>query len=57
MANTPKHSTMFNFRINTLLWKQLREAVKDGGHFTFAQFVRDAIKEKIAREKAERDNG
>lgn len=54
MANTPKHSTMFNLRINTLLWKQLRQAVKDGEHFTFAQFVRDAIKEKIKKEKAER---
>jgi len=54
MANTPKHSTMFNLRINTLLWKQLRQAVKDGGHFTYAQFIRDAIKEKIKKENAER---
>ena len=50
MANTPKHSTMFNFRINSLLREQLREVVKTGGYFSIAQFIRDSIKEKIKRE-------
>ncbi len=54
---TYRQNAMFNFRINERLMQQLREAVKKGGHFSFAQFIRDAIKEKIQKEKAERSNG
>ena len=48
--NTPKNSTMFNFRIGLKLYKQMIEVVKAYSYFSIASFIREAIKEKISRD-------
>jgi len=46
---------MFNFRIDKILWKKVRVAVKDNPkYFSISQFLRDSIREKLIREA---DNG
>ena len=51
MANTRRHSEMFNFRINKNLWEKVKDAVKNNpAYFSYAQFLRDALREKLQRE-------
>jgi len=55
MANTPKKSVMYNFRINNELWRAVQDAVKDAPkYFSVAEYLRQALTEKLIRETRSR---
>ncbi len=56
MKHTPEpRNNFFNFRLKPSEMKNLREAAKDFGYLSFAEFIRTAIRELI-RKETERKN-
>ena len=48
-------NTFFNFRLKPSEMDKLRQAAKDFGYLSFAEFIRTAIRELI-RKETERNN-
>lgn len=44
-------NTFFNFRIRQSELEKLRKTTKELGFLSFAEFIRQAIREKIAKER------